>query len=1477
MKYKIFVFMLLIFVIELSGVTSETASLRDFLYGEAAGCTYDNWVSHVSEGIARTGYNLYAPWEEQTEGFGDFRIPDEIELLQWSEVYTAFINEELETAEALIDSFLFPYEVVEFLDTDSGRNYLMLRENVDYSFTDTNGTPEPEDDELGAFGWSWGLYLYNPAATYPIIISAPHPNDDYITVPVAAECLEQWDAMFLFISGAGREVAWTEVGSYTNGKSISDPSRNSEHPIISACRLATDMIRENQVREFSVQVHSYDWNRHANLANCQVSVVHSNPNLPVRDLSELHLDMINQADLLMVPPETYGNNNACYLNDYYAVNYGLYPFYYVSEDTVLVVNNQIDLPGVGGDFLTFAIEDWNSYDVYDPFLHIEMDELPNQYPQLSSEHKEFYGYDDASGFWNTSERYTRTLGWYNRWIEDLWQVIPATFELDDGLVPVAVDSVWFSDIDENSLEVNWLPQPAYDFYSYRVYIDTITIDPDISPWFDRDDIDMLASPLQNYYTVTGLELNRLYYIQVASMDYNENLVFSEIYTTTTASAIVTGFAEFGGDAYVDLHWTATQQSGNQGFNVYRRIGSSTYQLIADWETHPELLSDGSNGQEFLFTDTEVTNNYFYRYQLSMNNLAGTEYMIDDDELANPRAIYALEISDSYGNTDDVRFSWNYYATDSFNEYYDLAISGYQGEELYAGIYHPAWDEIWTERDIRSYFNPLSAWKSWDVEIRSQLGEMELLNINISENYPANYRLYLLDITHDIIYDLQDAEPAQITLDANGSASLTLYAGDLNPEIEILPAGNRLYLAGQEIVINYETLFPQLIDFYSLILYTPEYAVTLLDSITSPLPAELMVTVPDSLTIYGAQPRIYYTAMSGELAIATAGYAVGIISEEYADNLSAGWHNFSSVWMDTIFTVEEMFGTDARLFTFTDSVYVPADTISFGTGYWLELPADVQFSAVGTYQLQDWQFALSQGWNLLPNPYPCPVSVEGLEFDFAMMQRNFRYMVESGFLSHNVYAYRDSNFVPIEIVNPGEAFYLYNLLDEILPITVMYSPGNTGIPLPEIGFNFLLGLEAAQAADRDKCWFGAANNSYDEFDSIYDFPALPAKPDNDGCRITLLAPEGEFPEEEFQTLFMGTFWNDPVKELNFKLYGQPLEMINLSFDEHELPVNYFAWIEMEDEIFDLDLVDEIVLDLPASGELTGTVFVRYPRIWEFGNIDKYDGVAAFDAANVLQYSVGINPVFAPLPWQEWRLITADVDGNDEVESYDAALILQYCIDIITIFPVESRDSFTPPEGFITLLSAGNSLEIWSGGNVFSLETSIPAQVTEFLPANSSFLWAGNQQQEYNLAIASAEEITNGSLIGTLRFTDAHGIIDQLNVKINGHTKSVAIETGEIPQVTELYPVYPNPFIYNRQLRTTMKLSFALAEAGKVKISVYNIRGQKVRELFNDICDQGVHEINWDISGRSGRPVASGVYFLQMSAPEYLERRKFLILK
>jgi hypothetical protein len=102
--------------------------------------------------------------------------------------------------------------------------------------------------------------------------------------------------------------------------------------------------------------------------------------------------------------------------------------------------------------------------------------------------------------------------------------------------------------------------------------------------------------------------------------------------------------------------------------------------------------------------------------------------------------------------------------------------------------------------------------------------------------------------------------------------------------------------------------------------------------------------------------------------------------------------------------------------------------------------------------------------------------------------------------------------------------------------------------------------------------------------------------------------------------------------------------------------------------------------------------------------------------------------------------------------------------------------------------------------------------------------------------------------------------------------VGIEDGQqAAGVTMLYQNFPNPF------NPTTLIRYEVAEPGRVKIQVYDVRGMLVRVLEDRIREAGRYEVEWNGENIRGEKVSSGVYFCRMTAPGYAQTRKMVMLK
>ncbi len=96
---------------------------------------------------------------------------------------------------------------------------------------------------------------------------------------------------------------------------------------------------------------------------------------------------------------------------------------------------------------------------------------------------------------------------------------------------------------------------------------------------------------------------------------------------------------------------------------------------------------------------------------------------------------------------------------------------------------------------------------------------------------------------------------------------------------------------------------------------------------------------------------------------------------------------------------------------------------------------------------------------------------------------------------------------------------------------------------------------------------------------------------------------------------------------------------------------------------------------------------------------------------------------------------------------------------------------------------------------------------------------------------------------------------------------ARETKEVLPVTyNIEQNYPNPF----NPSTTIK--YSLPNESKVKITVFNILGQRVSQLINDVQNAGYHEIVW-----SAHNFASGVYLYSIEAVSSNGKSNFTAVK
>ena len=124
----------------------------------------------------------------------------------------------------------------------------------------------------------------------------------------------------------------------------------------------------------------------------------------------------------------------------------------------------------------------------------------------------------------------------------------------------------------------------------------------------------------------------------------------------------------------------------------------------------------------------------------------------------------------------------------------------------------------------------------------------------------------------------------------------------------------------------------------------------------------------------------------------------------------------------------------------------------------------------------------------------------------------------------------------------------------------------------------------------------------------------------------------------------------------------------------------------------------------------------------------------------------------------------------------------------------------------------------------------------------------------------------------RFEIADGLVFDPSQLQNPAVVAGVLELQSTPREFALHQNFPNPFNPD----TTIK--YDLAESADVTLQIYNVLGQVVRTLVaSEAQNAGRYQIRWNGMDDRGVSVSSGIYFYRISAGEFQNVRKLMLLK
>lgn len=117
---------------------------------------------------------------------------------------------------------------------------------------------------------------------------------------------------------------------------------------------------------------------------------------------------------------------------------------------------------------------------------------------------------------------------------------------------------------------------------------------------------------------------------------------------------------------------------------------------------------------------------------------------------------------------------------------------------------------------------------------------------------------------------------------------------------------------------------------------------------------------------------------------------------------------------------------------------------------------------------------------------------------------------------------------------------------------------------------------------------------------------------------------------------------------------------------------------------------------------------------------------------------------------------------------------------------------------------------------------------------------------------------------------HTISAQIN-ELGAYALFVDKSLINAPEKFKLYSNYPNPFNSETMIR------YDVPDESNIKIDIYNIQGQFVKQLINQKQKAGNYQLKWDGTDFTRTDVSSGVYFCTMECAHFNQTIKLTVLR
>ncbi len=182
----------------------------------------------------------------------------------------------------------------------------------------------------------------------------------------------------------------------------------------------------------------------------------------------------------------------------------------------------------------------------------------------------------------------------------------------------------------------------------------------------------------------------------------------------------------------------------------------------------------------------------------------------------------------------------------------------------------------------------------------------------------------------------------------------------------------------------------------------------------------------------------------------------------------------------------------------------------------------------------------------------------------------------------------------------------------------------------------------------------------------------------------------------------------------------------------------------------------------------------------------------------------------------------------------------------------------------------------------------------MSVNGALKWINLNSAGMNVVIVGNFDVKAGDIAVTFQSTGTwYDYFSGTSLEVSNLSQSITLQPGEYhiytsvqltkPDVvagvepivknngnTAFLKAYPNPATENINIQFKM-----LKQAENARISIYNLQGQKVNDLYNGKLPQGEHHMEWKLNNQNSRKVPSGVYLMKLEADNIKEKLVLIV--